>query len=82
MTANTVIAVCAVVIAAASLVGSVYEACATRKHNRYSVRPILELAMSFKDRRYRRTEPEQYWPWPGCGHEYKFVVRRQAARTI
>lgn len=48
MTANTVIAVCAVVIAAASLVASVYEARATRKHNRYSVRPILDLAMSFK----------------------------------
>lgn len=36
--ANTVIAVCAVVIAGASLIVSVYEARATRKHNRYSVR--------------------------------------------
>ncbi|HEY6278376.1 MAG TPA: hypothetical protein VIX86_18825 [Streptosporangiaceae bacterium] len=48
MTASTVIAVCAVVIAGASLVVSVYEARAMRKHNRYSVRPLLELSMSFK----------------------------------
>ena len=48
MNANTVIAVCAIVIAGASLVVSVYEARATRKHNRYSVRPILELDRSFK----------------------------------
>jgi hypothetical protein len=48
VTANAVIAVCAVVIAGASLVVSVYEARATRKHNRYSVRPVLELNMSFK----------------------------------
>jgi len=48
VTANTVIAVCTVVIAGASLVVSVSEARATRKHNRYSVRPILELAMSLK----------------------------------
>jgi hypothetical protein len=46
--ANTVIAVCAVFIAGASLVVSVYEARAARKHNRYSVRPVLELDTSFK----------------------------------
>jgi hypothetical protein len=45
--ANTVIAVCAVVIAGASLVVSVSEARAMRKHNRYSVRPILKLTTSF-----------------------------------
>lgn len=47
MNANTIIAVCAVVIAGASLVVSVSEARATRKHNRYSVRPILKLTTSF-----------------------------------
>jgi hypothetical protein len=48
VTANTVIAVCAVIIAATSLAVSVYEARATRKHNRYSVRPVLELGIWFK----------------------------------
>jgi hypothetical protein len=47
--ASTVIAVCAVVIAGASLVVSVSEARATRKHNRYSVRPILKLTTSFPE---------------------------------
>jgi hypothetical protein len=43
MNASTVIAVCAVVIAGASLGVSVYEARATRMHNRRSVQPILSL---------------------------------------
>ena len=43
MNASTVIAVCAVVIAVASLGVSVYEARATRMHNRRSVQPILSL---------------------------------------
>ena len=47
MNANTIVAVCAVVIAAAALVVSVSEARATRKHNRYSVRPILKLTTTF-----------------------------------
>jgi len=45
--ANTVIAVCAVVIAGAALLVSVSEARATRKHNQYSVRPILKLTTTF-----------------------------------
>ena len=47
MNANTVIAVCAVVVAVASLVVSVYEARAVRAHNRHSVRPLLVLTGSF-----------------------------------
>lgn len=43
MNASTVIAVCAVVIAGASLGVSVYEVRATRMHNRRSVQPILSL---------------------------------------
>jgi hypothetical protein len=43
MNASTVIAVCAVVIAGASLGVSVYEARATRMHNRRSVQPVLSL---------------------------------------
>ena len=47
MNANTVIAACAVVIAVASLVVSVYEARATRAHNRHSVRPLLVFRTGF-----------------------------------
>ncbi|MET7933804.1 hypothetical protein [Streptomyces sp. NPDC005322] len=47
MGAETVIAVCAVVVAAASLAVSVSEARATRQHNRHSVRPILQLHWGF-----------------------------------
>ncbi|MFJ4526552.1 hypothetical protein ACIP4Y_37570 [Streptomyces sp. NPDC088810] len=43
MNAETVTAVCAVVIAVASLVVSVYQTHAMRQHNRHSVRPILQL---------------------------------------
>lgn len=43
MGSDTVVAACAVVIALASLAVSVYEARATRQHNRHSVRPMLEL---------------------------------------
>jgi hypothetical protein len=41
--AGIVVAICATVIAVASLMVSVYEARATRTHNRHSVRPILGL---------------------------------------
>ena len=47
MDANTVIAVCSVVIAVASLAVSAYVAWATRKHNRLSVRPHLGLRTAF-----------------------------------
>ncbi|MGC0335277.1 hypothetical protein [Streptomyces sp. SLBN-8D4] len=43
MNAETVTAICAVVIAVASLVVSVYQTHATRQHNRHSVRPVLQL---------------------------------------
>ncbi|WKX74581.1 hypothetical protein [Streptomyces sp. XD-27] len=43
MNAETVTAICAVVIAVASLVVSVYQTHAMRQHNRHSVRPILQL---------------------------------------
>jgi hypothetical protein len=45
--ANTVIAICGVVIAVASLGLSVYVAWATRQHNRLSVRPLLGLTATF-----------------------------------
>ncbi|MEU1481266.1 hypothetical protein [Streptomyces sp. NPDC005760] len=43
MNAETVTAICAVVIAVASLVVSVYQTHAMRQHSRHSVRPILQL---------------------------------------
>jgi hypothetical protein len=43
MDASTVVAICATVIAVASLAVSVYQARATRRHNQLSVRPLLEL---------------------------------------
>ncbi|MFE9476958.1 hypothetical protein ACFYOR_39140 [Streptomyces griseofuscus] len=43
MNADTVTAICAVVIAVASLIVSVYQTHAMREHNRHSVRPILQL---------------------------------------
>jgi hypothetical protein len=45
--ANTVIAICSVVIAVSSLGVSAYVAWATRKHNRLSVRPVLGLRTAF-----------------------------------
>ena len=47
MDANTVIAICGVVIAVASLGVSAYVAWATRRHNRLSVRPLLGLTTAF-----------------------------------
>ena len=47
MDANTVIAICSVVIAVASLAVSAYVAWATRKHNRLSVLPVLEFTTTF-----------------------------------
>ena len=47
MDANTVIAVCGVVIAVSSLGVSAYVAWATRKHNRLSVQPLLHLSTAF-----------------------------------
>jgi hypothetical protein len=43
MNASVVVAICATVIAVVSLAVSVCEARATRRHNRISVRPFLEL---------------------------------------
>lgn len=43
MNASVVVAICATVIAVLSLAVSVNEARATRRHNRISVRPFLEL---------------------------------------
>jgi hypothetical protein len=45
--ANTVIAICSVVIAVASLAVSAYVARATRKHNRLSVQPLLGFTTKF-----------------------------------
>ena len=48
MDASVVVAVCATVIAVLSLAVSVYEARATRRHNRISVRPFLELQVALQ----------------------------------
>lgn len=48
MNASIVIAVCATVIAVLSLAVSVYEARATRRHDRISVRPFLELRVGLR----------------------------------
>jgi hypothetical protein len=47
VSADTITAICSVVIAVASLGVSAYVAWATRKHNRLSVRPLLELTITF-----------------------------------
>lgn len=47
MDANTVLAICGVVIAVVSLGVSAYVAWATRNHNRLSVRPLLGLTATF-----------------------------------
>lgn len=47
MSADTIIAACATVIALASVAVAVTEARAAREHNRRSVRPILQLRKEF-----------------------------------
>lgn len=47
MSADTITAICSVIIAVASLGVSAYVAWATRRHNRLSVRPLLELTITF-----------------------------------
>jgi hypothetical protein len=49
--ASIVVAICATVIAVVSLAVSVYEARATRRHNRISVRPFLELRVGLSQGR-------------------------------
>jgi hypothetical protein len=51
MNASVVVAICATVIAVLSLTVSVYEARATRRHDRISVRPFLELRVGFSQGR-------------------------------
>lgn len=51
MDASVIVAICATVIAVVSLAVSVYEARATRRHNRISVRPFLELRVSLSQGR-------------------------------
>jgi len=48
MNASIVVAICATVIAVLSLAVSVYEARATRRHDRISVRPFLELRVGLR----------------------------------
>ncbi len=43
MNPNTVTAICAILIAVASLGVSIFQARAMRQHNRQSVRPVLQL---------------------------------------
>jgi hypothetical protein len=49
--AGVVVAICATVIAVVSLAVSVYEVRATRRHNRISVRPFLELRVGLSQGR-------------------------------
>jgi hypothetical protein len=51
MNASAVVAICATVIAVLSLVVSIYEVRATRRHNRISVRPFLELRVGLSQGR-------------------------------
>lgn len=51
MDASVVVAICATVIAVLSLAVSVSEARATRRHNRLSVRPFLELRVGLSQGR-------------------------------
>ena len=51
MNASVVVAICATVIAVLSLAVSVLEARATRRHNRISVRPFLELRIGLPEGR-------------------------------
>jgi hypothetical protein len=51
MDASVAVAICATVIAVVSLAVSVYEARATRRHNRISVRPFLELRVGLSQGR-------------------------------
>jgi hypothetical protein len=44
--ANTVTAICATIIAVASLVVTVHQARATRRHNRLTLRPLLHLGIA------------------------------------
>lgn len=50
MDANTVIATCSAVIATGALAVSVIEGRAVRRHNRHSVRPLLQLWHARRDR--------------------------------
>jgi hypothetical protein len=51
MDASVIVAICATVIAVVSLAVTVYEARATRRHNRISVRPFLELRVNLSQGR-------------------------------
>ncbi|MEU7147832.1 hypothetical protein AB0B15_07315 [Streptomyces sp. NPDC045456] len=51
MSADSITAVCAVVIAVASLIVTVYQTHAMRRHNRHSVRPVLQLRHSWYEGR-------------------------------
>jgi hypothetical protein len=46
--ASIIVSVCATIIAVVSLGVAVYQARATRRHNRLTVRPILELRTNFR----------------------------------
>lgn len=68
MNASIVVAICATVIAVLSLAVSVYEAWATRRHDRISVRPHLALQASL---RQGRAGPQliKRRPRPGGDHQ-------------
>jgi hypothetical protein len=61
MNASVIVAICATVIAVVSLAVSMYEARATRRHNRISVRPFLELRVNLP-RAYGRPAAHQCRP--------------------
>jgi hypothetical protein len=51
MNASIIVAICATVIAVFSLAVTVYEAWATRRHDRISVHPFLELRIGLRQGR-------------------------------
>ena len=69
MNASIVVAICATVIAVVSLAVSIYEARATRRHNRISVRPFLELRVGLSQGRTAGLQLIKRRPRTGRHHQ-------------
>lgn len=82
MNANTVIAICATVIAVASLVVSVSEARAARTHNRLSVQPLLELTTRFPVGGTAGLRLSNSGLGPSEDHWHQADARRRAVRRL
>ncbi len=80
--AATVVAICVTVVAIASLAVSVYEGRAARRHNRYSVRPLLELDTSFRPGRRADLRLTNSGLGPAAVTRTVLKVRRRGARRV